>query len=57
MKISKIQVKNKNTNYPIFIGNEAINLLGKQIKKLCPKTKKVGLSLSLSQILNNNYPR
>ena len=45
MKISKIQVKNKNTNYPIFIGNEAISLLGKQIKKLCPKTKKVGLIL------------
>ena len=41
MKISKINVKNKNTNYPIFIGNGVINLLGKQIKKLCPKSKKV----------------
>jgi len=45
MKVSKIRVKNKNTDYSIFIGNGAINLLGKQIKKLCPKTKKVGLIL------------
>jgi len=45
MKISKIRVKNKNTDYSIFIGNGALNLLGKQIKKLCPKTKKVGLIL------------
>ena len=45
MKVSKIRVKNKNTNYSIFIGNGAINLLGRQVKKLCPKTKKVGLIL------------
>ena len=45
MKVSKIRVKNKNTDYSIFIGNGAINLLRKQIKKLCPKTKKVGLIL------------
>ena len=50
MKISKIHVKNKDTNYSIFVGNGAINLLGKQIKKLCPKTKKVGL------ILDKNIP-
>lgn len=37
MKVSKIPVKNKNTNYSIFVGNGTINLLGKQIKKLCPQ--------------------
>ncbi len=51
MKISKIPVKNKNTNYSIFIGNGAINLLGKQVKKLCPKTKKIGL------VLDKNIPK
>jgi len=50
MKVSKIIVKNKNSNYPIFIGKGSINLIGKQIKKLCPKTKKVGL------ILDKNIP-
>ena len=50
MKVSKIPVKNKNTNYSIFVGSGTINLLGKQIKKLCPKTKKVGL------ILDKNIP-
>jgi len=50
MKVSKIPVKNKNTNYSIFVGSGTVNLLGKQIKKLCPKTKKVGL------ILDKNIP-
>ena len=50
MKISKIQVKNKDTNYSILVGHGAVNLLGEQIKKLCPKTKKVGL------ILDKNIP-
>ena len=45
MKISKIRVKNKNTDYSIFVGNKSLNLLKKQVKKLCPKTKKVGLIL------------
>ena len=45
MKISKIRVKNKNTDYLIFVGNKSLNLLKKQVKKLCPKTKKVGLIL------------
>ena len=51
MKISKIHVKNKNTDYSIFIGNGAIKLLSKQIKILCPKTKKIGL------ILDKNIPK
>ena len=45
MKISKIRVKNKNTDYSIFVGNKSLNLLKKQVKKLCPKTKKIGLVL------------
>ena len=55
MKISKINVKNKNTNYSMFIGNGALNLLKKQIKKLCPKTKKVGLILDKN--IPNNYKK
>ena len=45
MKISKIRIKNKNTNYQIIIGSGTINLLKNQIKRLCPKTKKVALIL------------
>ena len=45
MKISKIYVKNNNTQYSIYIGTGALNILRKQIKKLCPKTKKIGLIL------------
>tara|TARA_Y100000591_G_scaffold140134_1_gene120398 strand:+ start:869 stop:1975 length:1107 start_codon:yes stop_codon:yes gene_type:complete len=41
MKIDKIIVKNKNINYSIMIGNGAIGLLKKQIKRLCPQTKKI----------------
>ena len=50
MKINKIKVKNNNTNYPIFIGNGSMNLLSKQIKLICPNTKKVAL------ILDKNIP-
>ena len=39
MKVSKIRVKNKNTDYSILIGSGAINLLGKQIKKLIVITR------------------
>ena len=45
MKISKIQVRNDNSDYPILIGNGALNLLRKNIKKFCPKAKKIGLIL------------
>ena len=40
MKISKIYVKNNNTELLNLIGNGALNILRKQITKLCPKTKK-----------------
>ena len=40
MKIDKINVKTKDINYLIFVGNKSLNLLKKQVKKLCPKQKK-----------------
>ena len=50
MKITKINVKIKDTKYPIIIGNGAINYLKQQIKSVCPKTKKIAL------ILDKNIP-
>ena len=50
MKISRINVKNKHTGYKIIIGNGVIGLLGKEIKKLCPKTKKIAL------VIDKNIP-
>ena len=50
MKISKINVNIKKTNYPIIIGNGAINHLKRQVKFICPKTKKIAL------ILDKNIP-
>ena len=50
MKISKINVKNKNTHYKIIIGNGVIGLLGKEIKRLCPKSKKIAL------VIDKNIP-
>lgn len=47
----KINVKTKDAKYPIFIGNGSIKLLGKQIRFICPKTKKVAL------ILDKNIPK
>ena len=46
----KIFVKNKNTNYTIIIGKGLLGILKKQLNKLCPRTKKVGL------ILDKNIP-
>ena len=50
MKINKIFVKNKNTNYTIIIGKGSLGKLKIQINKLCPKTKKIGL------IIDKNIP-
>ena len=50
MKISKINVKNRNTSYPIIIGDGALNFLKSQMKILCPNTRKIGL------ILDKNIP-
>ena len=43
MSLSKIKVKNKEANYSIIIGNKAILALPSEIKRLCPKTKKIGI--------------
>ena len=51
MKVHKINVINRETDYPIFIGNGILGLLKKQIKIKCPKTKKIAL------ILDKNVPR
>ena len=50
MKMNKIFVKNKNTNYTIIIGEGSLGKLKKQINNLCPKTKKIGL------IIDKNIP-
>tara|TARA_Y100000996_G_scaffold414992_1_gene407704 strand:- start:755 stop:1858 length:1104 start_codon:yes stop_codon:yes gene_type:complete len=49
MKISKIQ--NSNMSYPIFIGNGAINMLGKKINFYCENASKVAV------ILDKNVPQ
>ena len=48
--MNKIYVKSKNTRYTIIIGKGSLGILKKQINKLCPRTKKVGL------ILDKNIP-
>ena len=43
MKIKQIKVKNPNSNYSIFIGENILNILPKKIKVICPNTKKIGI--------------
>ena len=43
MKTQKIKFKGLNHNYSIFIGNNTLRLLPKEIKTVCPKTKKIAL--------------
>jgi len=50
MKMNRIFVKNKNTNYTIIIGKGSLGKLKVQINKLCPKQKKLGL------IFDKNIP-
>ena len=45
MKMNKIFVKNKNTNYTIIIGKGSLGKLKTRINKLCPKAKKICLIL------------
>ena len=51
MKMNRIFVKNKNTNYTIIIGKGSLGKLKVQINKLCPKTKKIVL------IIDTKVPR
>ena len=43
MKNQEIKFKNKNSNYSIIIGKNAINVLPNKIKLLCPRTKNIAL--------------
>ena len=43
MKNQEIKFKDKLDSYSVFIGNNTLNILPHQIKKLCPKTKKIAL--------------
>ena len=50
MKNQEIKFKSQNYNYSIIIGNNALNILPKRIKLLCPKTKNIAL------IIDKNIP-
>ena len=50
MQNQEIKFKNSTHKYSIFVGSNAINLLSKKIKLLCPKTKKIAL------IVDKNVP-
>jgi 3-dehydroquinate synthase len=50
MKNQEIKFTSLNHNYSVLIGKNAINLLPKKIKSLCPKTTKIAI------ILDTNLP-
>ena len=50
MKNQEIKFKSKNDNYSIIIGKNALNVLPKKIKLLCPNAKKIAL------IIDKNVP-
>ncbi len=50
MKNQEIKFKDKINSYSIFIGSNILGILPHQIKKLCPKTKKIAL------IVDKNIP-
>ena len=41
MKNKEIKFKSKNQNYSVIIGKDALKILPKKIKSLCPKTRKL----------------
>ena len=51
MKNQEIKFKSKNHNYSIIIGKNALNVLPKKIKFLCPKTKSIAL------VIDKNVPK
>ena len=50
MKNKEIKFKSKNQNYSVIIGKDALKILPKKIKSLCPKTRKIAL------IVDTNIP-
>ena len=50
MKIQEIKFKSLYQNYSIIIGNDALGLLPKKIKTICPSVKKIAL------IIDSNVP-
>ena len=50
MRNQEIKFKSKNQSYSVVIGKNALQLLPKKIKLLCPKTKKIAL------IVDKNVP-
>jgi 3-dehydroquinate synthase len=51
MKMTKLKVKNLNSNYSILVGRNILNKTSYQIKTLCPSAKKVAL------IIDKNVPK
>ena len=43
MKMHELKFKNSIHNYSVITGNNALSIIQKKIKKLCPKTKKIVL--------------
>ena len=43
MKNHEIKFKSKNNNYSIIIGKNAIKLLPRRIKLLCPRTRNIAI--------------
>ncbi len=51
MKNQEVKFKDKNHKYSIIIGLDALKILPKKIKQLCPKSKNIAL------IIDNNVPK
>ena len=43
MKMTKLRVKNLNSNYSIIVGRNVLNQIGLQTKILCPRAQKIAL--------------
>ena len=51
MKITKLKVKNLNSNYSIIIGRNVLNQISYQVKILCPNAEKIAL------VVDKNVPK
>ena len=50
MKRQIINFRDKNNSYSVIIGSNILNLISKEIKRLCPRTKKIAI------IIDKNVP-